>query len=125
MTARWYAKLVRDDVWVRLEGSHVHVGPGETDRVGMSDRRPGRALGLLAVGLELPLIAQVFFVDSNFNWGWLFLLALTGPTVAVAALALSADRRDWIGVGVASLGLGAVVVPLVLVWAIFATLQQG
>ena len=100
-------------------------GPGATDIDAMSDRRLGRALGLLAVGLELPLIAQVFFLDSNLDWGWLFLLALMGPTVALAALAVSAGRRDWIGVGVASLGLGAVVVPLVLVWAVFATLQQG
>jgi hypothetical protein len=91
----------------------------------VSDRRVGRALGISGIALELPLIGQIFFFGDIFDWGWLFLLALLGPTLALAGLGVSAGRRDWIGVGVASLGLGAVVVPLLLVWALVAAFQQG
>lgn len=97
----------------------------QTDIDGVSDRRVGRALGVLGVALGLPLVGQIFFFDDIFDWGWLFLLAFWGPTLALAGLALSAARRDWIGVGIASLGLGGIVVPLLLVWAIVAAFHQG
>jgi hypothetical protein len=100
-------------------------GTRQTDRDEVSDRRLGRVLGILGVALELPLIGQIFFFDDVFDWGWLFLLALLGPTFALAGLALSAERRDWIGVGVASFGLGGIVVPVMLVLAIVTAFQQG
>jgi hypothetical protein len=97
----------------------------QADMDGVSDQRVGRALGILGLALELPLVGQLFFFEDTFDWGWLFLFALLGPTFALAGLALSAGRRDWIGVGVASVGLGGFLVPLLLVWAIVAAFQQG
>ena len=97
----------------------------QTDIDRVSDQRVGRALGILGVALELPLVGQIFLFDSNFDWGLLFLFALLGPMFALAGLALSAGGPDWIGVGVASVGLGGVLVPLLLVWAIVAAFQQG
>lgn len=91
----------------------------------MSDRRLGRTLGTLGVALEFPLVGQIFFFDDVFDWGWLFLLAFLGPTCALAGLALAAGRRDWIGVGIASVGIGGIVVPLLVVWALLAAFQQG
>ena len=91
----------------------------------MTGRRLGLAFGVLGLALELPVVGQLFFFGDVFDWGWLFLAALLGPGVALAGLVLSAARRDWVGVAVASLGVGGILVPVVVVWAIVAAFQSG
>jgi hypothetical protein len=95
----------------------------DTERV--SDRLLALAFGILSIALEFPLIGQLFFFGDVFDWGWLFLMALLGPGFALVGLTLSARRRDWLAVSVASLGLGGVVVPVLVVWAIVAAFQTG
>ena len=91
----------------------------------MSERTLARGFAISSIALELPLVGQLFFFGDVFDWGWLFLMALAGPAFALAGLALSSGRRDWLGIGIAAVGLGGLVVPLVVVWAIVAAFQQG
>lgn len=92
----------------------------------VTDRRVGRLLGVVAVALELPLALQVFVVhDDLFDLGWLFLFALWGASLALAAFALSAGQRDRIGISLACFGLGGGLVPVLVVWAVLAAFEQG
>jgi hypothetical protein len=92
----------------------------------MSEKRLGRGLGILSVALELPLIGQLFLFGDVFEWGWLFFLAIgIAPLAALAGLGISAGQRDYWGVTASCLGLGAVAVPFLVVWAIVAALGGG
>lgn len=92
----------------------------------MVEKRLGRGLGILSVLLELPLIGQLFFFGDVFDWGWLFFLGVgIAPLAAFAGLGMSAGQRDYWGISASCLGLGAVAIPILVIWAIVSALGSG
>jgi hypothetical protein len=97
-----------------------------TDNGGMRDKVLGRLLAAVALASELPLIGQLFLFGDVFDWGWLFFLAIAvAPAAALAGLAISIGQRDRVGIVLATLALGGIMVPILVVWAIVETLQAG
>jgi hypothetical protein len=104
----------------------IRVSALPSDSAFVSEKRLGRGLGLLSVVLELPLIGQLFFFGDVFDWGWLFFLGLgIAPLAALVGLGISAGRRDYWGISASCLGLGAVAVPTLVIWAAVSALGSG